>query len=66
MGVNVAEDRVVRSIEMQLRKELNGVLVIEVLSGSPTEMVGIKATTLRSDGTIELGDLIPTRTEKRF
>lgn len=58
MGVNVADDRVVRSIEMQLRKKLNGVLVVEVLSGSPAEMAGIKASVLRSDGTIELGDLI--------
>mmetsp|Transcript_3229 Transcript_3229/g.6086 ORF Transcript_3229/g.6086 Transcript_3229/m.6086 type:complete len:109 (+) Transcript_3229:1180-1506(+) len=55
MGVNVAEDRVVRSIEMQLRKELNGVLVVEVLPKSPAEKAGIKATALRSDGTIELG-----------
>mmetsp|Transcript_25374 Transcript_25374/g.45800 ORF Transcript_25374/g.45800 Transcript_25374/m.45800 type:complete len:88 (-) Transcript_25374:579-842(-) len=55
MGVNDAEDRVVRSVEMQSRKELNGVLVVEVLSGSPA---GIKATTLRSDGIIVLGDLI--------
>ncbi|KAL3774736.1 LOW QUALITY PROTEIN: hypothetical protein HJC23_008857 [Cyclotella cryptica] len=38
MGVNVAADQVVKSIEMQLRKELNGFL--------------------RSDGTLELGDLI--------
>jgi len=58
MGVNVAEDRVLRSIEMQLRKELKGVLVVEVLPKSPAEQAGIKATELRSDGTIKLGDLI--------
>lgn len=58
MGVNVAEDRVLRSIEMQLRNELKGVLVVEVLPKSPAERAGLKATELRSDGTIELGDLI--------
>lgn len=58
MGVNVAADQVVKSIEMQLRKELNGVLVVEVLNGSPAEAAGIKSTVLRSDGTLELGDLI--------
>jgi S1-C subfamily serine protease len=58
LGVNVAEDRVVKSIEMQLRKTLNGVLVVEVLKGSPAEKAGLKASSLRSDGTIILGDLI--------
>jgi S1-C subfamily serine protease len=58
MGVNVAADQVVKSIEMQLRKELNGVLVVEVLGGSPAEAAGIKSTVLRSDGTLILGDLI--------
>lgn len=58
MGVNVADDRVLRSIEMQLRKELNGVLVVEVLPGSPAQASGLKATELQSDGTIILGDLI--------
>jgi S1-C subfamily serine protease len=58
MGVNVADDRVVRSIAMQLRRELNGVLVVEVIPGSPAERAGLKATELRSDGTLELGDLI--------
>ena len=58
MGLNVAADQVVKSIEMQLRKKLNGVLVVEVLSGSPAQAAGIKSTVLRSDGTLILGDLI--------
>ena len=58
LGINVADDKIVKSIEMQTRKELNGVLVVEVLPGSPAEKAGIKASALRSDGTIELGDLI--------
>ena len=58
MGVNVADDRVLRSIAMQLRREMNGVLVVEVLPGSPAEAAGLRATELRSDGTLELGDMI--------
>jgi S1-C subfamily serine protease len=58
MGVNVADDRVLRSIAMQLRRELSGVLVVEVLPGSPAEASGLRATELRSDGTLELGDVI--------
>ncbi len=54
----MADDRVLRSIEMQLRKELHGVLVVEVLPGSPAEKAGLKASVLRSDGNLELGDLI--------
>jgi S1-C subfamily serine protease len=58
LGVNIADDRVLRSIEMQLKKELNGVLVVEVLPGSPAEKAGMKTSTLRSDSSIVLGDLI--------
>ena len=58
IGVNVADDRVLRSIEMQLRKKLNGVLIVEVLAGSPVQISGLKATELQSDGTIVLGDQI--------
>ena len=58
MGVNVADDRLLQNIKMQLRKELNGVLIVEVLSGSPAEAAGLKASALQSDGSIVLGDLI--------
>jgi S1-C subfamily serine protease len=58
IGVNVADDRVLRSIEMQLKKKLTGVLVVEVVPGSPAEKARMKASTLRSDSSIVLGDLI--------
>jgi len=58
IGVNVADDRVLRSIEMQLKKKLIGVLVVEVVPGSPAEKARMKASTLRSDSSIVLGDLI--------
>jgi len=58
MGVNVADDRIVRSIENQLQEKLNGVLIVEVLPNSPAQAAGLKASELRSDGSIVLGDLI--------
>lgn len=58
LGVNVAEDRVLRSIEMQLRTELPGVLVAEVVPDSPAEEAGMKASAFCSDSSIKLGDLI--------
>ena len=35
MGLNVAADQLVKSIEMQPAKKFDGVLVVEVLGGSP-------------------------------
>ena len=58
LGINVADDRLLQSIKTQLRKDLNGVLIVEVLKGSPAEASNLKASELRSDGTIILGDLI--------
>jgi S1-C subfamily serine protease len=47
-----------RSIEQQLGRSLQGVLVAEVLPNSPAEKAGLQASTLRGDGTLMLGDLI--------
>ena len=58
LGLNVANDAFVRSVEVQLRKELKGVMPVEVVRGSPAEKAGITGTLIRSDGSIELGDLI--------
>jgi len=58
MGINVAEDRILRSIEKQLQEKLNGVLIVEVLPDSPAQIAGLKASQLRNDGSIVLGDLI--------
>lgn len=56
LGINVADDRIVRSIETQLGRQLDGVLVAEVLPGSPAK--GLEASSLRGDGSVVLGDLI--------
>jgi S1-C subfamily serine protease len=59
LGIHVSDDRVTRSIAMQLgRSQMDGVLVAEVFPGSPAEQAGLQATILRSDGSVILGDLI--------
>jgi len=57
VGINVADDRIVRSIEAQLGQKLEGVLVAEVIPGSPAEAAGLRASKL-GFGSIQLGDLI--------
>ena len=57
LGVNVADDRLTRSIAARGRS-LDGVLITEVLPNSPAQRAGLKASQIRSDGTIILGDLI--------
>ena len=58
LGINVIDDRVVRSIEGQLGRSLDGILVAEVITGSPADRAGLKACSIRGDGSIVLGDLI--------
>merc|ERR1711862_192514 len=58
MGITIVNDRFVNSIEKQLRRKLDGVLVAEVLPNSPAVVAGLEASQLRSDGSIVLGDLI--------
>jgi S1-C subfamily serine protease len=59
LGIHVSEDRVTRSIAMQLgRSSMDGVLFAEVFPGSPAEQAGLQASVLRPDGTVIFGDLI--------
>ncbi len=59
LGVNVVDDRVVQSIEMQLKSKLRGMLVAEVWMGSLVDVAGKEPSVLNyGDGTIALGDLI--------
>lgn len=58
IGINVIDDRMTRSIEMQMNKKLEGVLIADVIPGSPAEKIGLKPLQALSDGSIRLGDLI--------
>lgn len=58
IGIHVADDRVTRSIGSQLRRNLDGVLIAEVLPNTPAAAAGLEATTMRGDGSVRLGDLI--------
>jgi len=58
IGINVADDKVVRSLEAQLQRSLSGVLVVEVVPGSPAAAAGLKAAKFRGDGGVMLADLI--------
>ena len=58
LGISVINDRVTRSIEQQLGRSLDGVLIAEVFPNSPAVVAGLEASQLRSDGSIVLGDLI--------
>jgi len=58
LGINVVEDRIVKVIGMQLKRNLEGALVADVIPGSPASAANLKATTMTGDGSITLGDLI--------
>jgi S1-C subfamily serine protease len=57
LGIHVADDRIKMSLENQLGRTLAGVLVVEVLEGSPAAF-SLEPAQLRADGSIVLGDLI--------
>ena len=58
LGINIVDDRIVRAIENQLGRKLDGCLVAEVFPGGPGSAAGLEASTLTPDGSISLGDLI--------
>lgn len=58
LGITVINDRIVKSIEQQLGRTLDGVLIAEVFANSPASIAGLEPSQLRSDGSIVLGDLI--------
>jgi len=58
LGISVVDDRIVRNIGQQLGRPLEGCLVAEVIPNSPARAAGIQATSMNTDGSIVLGDLI--------
>mmetsp|Transcript_48769 Transcript_48769/g.140252 ORF Transcript_48769/g.140252 Transcript_48769/m.140252 type:complete len:471 (+) Transcript_48769:148-1560(+) len=58
LGISIVDDRIVRNIGEQLGRPLEGCLVAEVTPNSPAIVAGIEATSMSSDGSIILGDLV--------
>jgi S1-C subfamily serine protease len=58
LGISIVDDRLVRSIESQLGKPLDGCLVAEVVPNSPAVVAGLEASRLSPDGSVLLGDLV--------
>ena len=58
LGINVADDRVARSVGAQLGRALQGALVVDVAPQSPAAAAGLRPCTFRADGSVELGDLL--------
>eukprot|EP00428_Durinskia_dybowskii_P036919 CAMPEP_0170256552 /NCGR_PEP_ID=MMETSP0116_2-20130129/28129_1 /TAXON_ID=400756 /ORGANISM="Durinskia baltica, Strain CSIRO CS-38" /LENGTH=472 /DNA_ID=CAMNT_0010507561 /DNA_START=54 /DNA_END=1469 /DNA_ORIENTATION=+ len=58
LGISIVDDRLVRNIGQQLGRPLEGCLVAEVMPNSPARLAGIQATSMSSDGSVILGDLI--------
>lgn len=58
LGINIVDDRVTRSLEQQLGRPLQGVLVAGTVNGSPAEKAGLQPIRMRPDGSVILGDLI--------
>jgi len=58
LGINVAEDSLRVQAARNLRRALEGALVVEVVKGSPAEAAGLQPTRRGSFGGTILGDLI--------
>ena len=58
LGISIVDDRIVRNIGQQLGRPLEGCLVAEVWPNSPALVAGLQATTMNTDGSIALGDLV--------
>lgn len=58
LGISVVDDRIVRNLGQQLGRTLEGCLVAEVVPNSPALVAGVEATSMKSDGSIVLGDLV--------
>ena len=58
IGINVVDDRIVRYLENQLGRPLDGCLVAQVIPNSPASVVGLEATSQSRFGSLVLGDLI--------
>ncbi|KAG7353461.1 peptidase S1 and S6 chymotrypsin/Hap family protein [Nitzschia inconspicua] len=58
LGISIVDDRIVKAIEQQLGRQVEGCLVASVVPNSPAETSGLQASQLSGDGSVLLGDLV--------
>lgn len=58
IGINVVDDRIVKYIEQQMGRPLDGCLVAQVIPNGPASTAGLEATSQNYAGSLVLGDLI--------
>ena len=58
LGINVIDDQVRKQLARNLRRRLDGALIVEVVSGSPAEAAGLQPTSRGPKGGLVFGDMI--------
>jgi S1-C subfamily serine protease len=58
LGISIVDDRIVKAIEQQLGRQVEGCLVASVVPNSPAAVAGVQASQLSGDGSVLLGDLV--------
>lgn len=58
IGINVLDDRIVKFIEEQLGRPLDGCLIAQIVPNGPASTSGLNATSQNNAGSLILGDLI--------
>merc|ERR1712176_1285315 len=58
IGINVLDDRIVKVIEAQVGRSLDGCLVAQIVPNGPASKSGLEATAQNGAGSLILGDLI--------
>jgi S1-C subfamily serine protease len=58
LGISIVDDRIVKAIEQQLGRQVEGCLVASIVPNSPAAAAGLQASQLSGDGSVLLGDLV--------
>lgn len=58
LGISIVDDRIVKAIEQQLGRKVEGCLVASVVPNSPAAVAGLRESQLSGDGSVLLGDLV--------
>jgi len=58
LGVQVADDQVTRALAQRLGVPIEGVMIMEIIPGSPADTIGLQGTRRSRDGGLVMGDVI--------